>query len=72
MSDDWKGEELIRGVKPTSTERHAETSRLTAAVKAKTTPKQNRKAPKQDAMSRVMRAAIAEQRALKPQNRERA
>lgn len=68
MTDDWRGEQLIRGVKPTSSERHAETSRLTAAVKAKTTKQQNATVPGYGAMNDAMRSAIAEQRALKRQS----
>ena len=68
MSEDWKGEQFIRGVKPTREERHSETSRLSAAVKAKTAPKQLIPSPAFGGMSRVMRAAMAEQRALSRQS----
>lgn len=68
MIDDWKGENFIRGIKPTREERHSETSRLSAAVKAKTKPKQKTVAPGFGSMSRVMRAAMSEQRARKRQS----
>lgn len=64
MSEDWKGEQFIRGVKPTSTERHAETSRLSAAVKAKAAKQQKTPVPAYGAMSRAMRSSMAEHRAL--------
>lgn len=64
MTDDWKGENFIRGIKPTRDERQSETSRLSAAVKAKTARKQKSVAPGFGSMSRIMRAAMAEQRAL--------
>ena len=67
MSADWKGEQFIRGVKPTSTERHSETSRLSAAANAKTPSKQKATVPDYGAMSCVMRGAMAEQRVLKRQ-----
>jgi hypothetical protein len=70
MSEDWKGEQFIRGLKPTLTERHAETSRLSAAVRAKATPKQKQVTPVYSAMSRVMQAAMAESRALHRQSKE--
>lgn len=70
MTEDWKGENFIRGIKPTREERHAETSRLSAAVKAKTAPKQKTVAPGFGSMSRVMRAAMSEQGALNRRSSE--
>ena len=70
MTEDWKGEQFIRGITPTREERQSETSRLSAAVKAKATPKQKAAAPGYGAMNRVMRAAVSEQRALSRQSSE--
>lgn len=55
---------------PTREERHAEPSRLSAAVKAKAKPKQEVAKPGFGGMSRVMRAAMSEQRALSRRSNE--
>ena len=63
MTDDWKGEQFIRGVVPTHSERHAETSRLGNGLKARAAKAQSAQGFGVGPMQRKIKAEMAEQRA---------
>ena len=63
MTDDWKGEHLIRGVVPTHSERHSETGRLANGLKARAAKGQSAQGFGAGPMHRTIKAAMAEQRA---------
>ena len=63
MTDDWKGEHLIRGVVPTHSERHSETGRLANGLKARAAKDQPAQGYGAGPMQRKIKSEMAEQRA---------